>query len=579
MTTIQCNFCKMIFPSKDELQEHVVVSCSAIEDDDEVTAVDMSHQGTIKELGGTTNTTTNEALINDMVDVKAVDDLSVSSGVEDASQISTSENVEDASQISSSEDVVAHHAAEVKKVIAQYIVDAPCNKVKDVLRLYSLQKSYKQQKAAFNTHSKADIIETLEFLGDTSRNWNNELKASCSHGLIYRINSLMPEECGICHETYIVKPSDTHLLSCSICGQEVHHKCYKSFFDLQDDTGNPLMDRILKATGFHFLCSECEDDVIPENHSKFTAGRGAIDQPTNDASKSNTEKSALKLSNNVNTIASISHSKTNQRPHLDPVVVITAPSEVLQGEKQEIQQEEKDQSTETCRHYRNNKCKYGISGKGCPYNHPKRCAKLMNHGTRATKGCNLGNKCKDFHPKMCPLSLSKSECLDLECALCHVKGTKRRVVPSKSPTTKSESAKPQDNKVSASTEVDSLNKSSLNESFLCQVNLLKKELQEMVENKLTALFPSRAYSPQGQLQFEKHQMSVSDASQVTPCFPTNHPSPASPLHLKYPQMQFPQMQYPQMQYPQMHYPHPASIPWMHQRHQLQQTPQLPIMGY
>ena len=58
------------------------------------------------------------------------------------------------------------YAAEVEKIIARYIVDAPCNEVRDVLRLYSLKKTYKQQKASFSTHSKTDIIKTLGFLGD-----------------------------------------------------------------------------------------------------------------------------------------------------------------------------------------------------------------------------------------------------------------------------------------------------------------------------------------------------------------------------------------------------------------------------
>ena len=36
----------------------------------------------------------------------------------------------------------------------------------------------------------------------------------------------------------------------------------------------------------------------------------------------------------------------------------------------------------------------------------------MNYGTRANKGCNLGSSCKDFHPTMCPMSITKAECFD-----------------------------------------------------------------------------------------------------------------------------------------------------------------------
>jgi hypothetical protein len=34
-----------------------------------------------------------------------------------------------------------------------------------------------------------------------------------------------------------------------------------------------------------------------------------------------------------------------------------------------------------CRFYKQNKCKFGISGKGCEFNHPKMCQRLLSHGT------------------------------------------------------------------------------------------------------------------------------------------------------------------------------------------------------
>ena len=121
----------------------------------------------------------------------------------------------------------------------------------------------------------------------------------------------------------------------------------------------------------------------------------------------------------------------------------------------------------------------------------------MKHGTRSNKGCNLGKKCSDFHPKMCPMSISNLECFDSKCNLCHVKGTKRRrdVPPpskhNKSSVTRAEETSsiqkgkpPKDEELpDSTTKLD-----DLKQSFLDQINLLKKEFQEVVDQKITNLF-------------------------------------------------------------------------------------------
>ena len=72
-----------------------------------------------------------------------------------------------------------------------------------------------------------------------------------------------------------------------------------------------------------------------------------------------------------------------------------------------------------------NQCKHGLKGINCAFLHPARCTKLLQNGTRSPDGCNLGKKCSFFHPKMCPSSISKRVCFDDKCQFVHVKGTKR----------------------------------------------------------------------------------------------------------------------------------------------------------
>ena len=85
-----------------------------------------------------------------------------------------------------------------------------------------------------------------------------------------------------------------------------------------------------------------------------------------------------------------------------------------------------------CPFYKENKCKFGISGKGCKHFHPKVCPKIIQHGLGGRLGCVSG--CKKFHPKMCRTSLNKRECFRESCQFSHVKGTKRQ--PNNTPNSK-----------------------------------------------------------------------------------------------------------------------------------------------
>ena len=423
-------------------------------------------------------------------------------------------------------------AAEINKVIAAYCVDAPCDKVRDVLRLYSPENSYEKQKSIFNSRCKKDdLVETLQFLGESCPSWKEVKKQDCAHKLQYRIQNLLPEECGVCKETYTVGKNDPSLLACSICGQEVHHQCYKSLFVPNND-GVSFVTLLKAMPGFHHLCPSCEDYVIPdEGIIKTTqAPQCSVQLPQQQVQEKEQPFEKLEAKENAPMEPPPLSNKGNE----------STPNS-LTRENEHLEEKEEAENNQICRHYKNNSCKFGISGKGCPYVHPKRCSKLMNHGTRAEKGCNKGKKCKDFHPKMCPLSISKSECFDLSCSLCHVKGTKRR------PSQKTVKAEKGVSKETAEVVDSSLptadSKSSTTtgfteeQSFLGRINLLKKELQEVMDNKLESLL----------VQLQSKQ--------------TSQPIPQLPFMLNPTQQQF------------------APIPWMHPAmYQIHRNPLHP-MGY
>ena len=75
----------------------------------------------------------------------------------------------------------------------------------------------------------------------------------------------MPEECGVCKQTYVIKIDDARLLSCSICGHEVHHQCYKALL-VKNNEGVSVVDSLKAIPGFHHLCSSCEDELVPDEN-------------------------------------------------------------------------------------------------------------------------------------------------------------------------------------------------------------------------------------------------------------------------------------------------------------------------
>lgn len=91
--------------------------------------------------------------------------------------------------------------------------------------------------------------------------------------------------------------------------------------------------------------------------------------------------------------------------------------------------ENRENSTENfkyskiCKHYLKNKCKYGISGNGCKFAHPKRCHRFIEQGWY---GCKSSKFCGKFHPRMCENSFRYMRCTDEYCRELHIKGTRIR---------------------------------------------------------------------------------------------------------------------------------------------------------
>ena len=111
----------------------------------------------------------------------------------------------------------------VDDVIAELCAGAPSHEIRKCLRLYEYGKTVRQLEKTFVQCSKQTIEDTLAYLEVT--NQKDYVKPANINNLICRIQNLLPDTCSICKEKYRVKIGDTPLLSCAICGQEVHKSC------------------------------------------------------------------------------------------------------------------------------------------------------------------------------------------------------------------------------------------------------------------------------------------------------------------------------------------------------------------
>ena len=338
--------------------------------------------------------------------------------------------------------------------------------------------------------------------------------------------------------------------------------------------------------GFHFLCVSCEFNVIPQENcglkkkkKKDLAQLSEIseDPPVLDRDSDGVVANpAPGLSHNKNSIESFSHVNTDKqkqkvkRGHIYPEVIILTKDgrddvpasssrirengnknkinnnnnidqrsdhdsgEIISGSSSNSSGNEK--VPKECSHYKNNNCRHGISGRGCAFSHPKRCSKLMKHGTKKNLGCNLGKKCTAFHPKMCPTSIAKSECFDPKCQLSHVKGTKRRKVQNleksnsnetylrKSNHQKDESltnvrhtgTKLQDVRTKAQDDMTKDTQEAVisQQYFLDQINLLKKDFPEVVDQTINSLFLTT--NPRVQTMYQQLPQNVIQPQMVPP---------------------------------------------------------------
>ena len=276
------------------------------------------------------------------------------------------------------------------------------------------------------------------------------------HELLCRVQNLFPDVCDLCKKNYCVRLRDKPIVSCVRCGQGCHNECVlqllgKTQEDLNEENQNGVAILNPNATvGLFYLCRPCQIEVIPQKEElkiRKLNKKSAVGNPeppsadtlsppesaVSQSASSNCEspETTDKDSTNDN-LREVSHMDANFNNEIYQGVPLADASLSHPVQQQSTTVDPRGQNdnneSQTCKFYKQGRCKHGISGKKdgtCKNKHPKPCKKLLANGNRSPRGCIKGNRCDFFHPKMCLRSLKERICLRVDCKYLHVKGTNR----------------------------------------------------------------------------------------------------------------------------------------------------------
>ena len=286
-------------------------------------------------------------------------------------------------------------------------------------------------KALSSSKFKTEQLETCaNFLGLKTRDESNSPiftnKPTLADRVITKIESFFPSTCQDCGEGYRVKFSEqqTPHLHCFLCLQP-SHDCdkVKAYMESLQQITTPL-------NGSAWLCTSCYEKNNPLLSNNRRKRSGSVSSVTLDnvTPSSSPALSRLGLSPNtalyLNPDGGTQSSPAPSNQTLDTVRRASATEDALQ--------EQANQSLGICPEYANNRCPHGMNGNKvvndatCPHSHPRRCRRFCKFGTKGRIGCQKGDRCSYYHPKLCRNSVSSLSCYNDNCKFVHLQSTKRK---------------------------------------------------------------------------------------------------------------------------------------------------------
>ena len=232
------------------------------------------------------------------------------------------------------------------------------------------------------------------------------MKDGLAEKLLFRIHQLFPESCTTCAKTYTVQRLDKPTLQCYQCEKGCCPSCADKY--AQNIKSCELND-------IFWACSTCVESRKVINEEKENRLKKSSTKSKNPNQATDTTEETVKTTE---------AEKTRKGTETEETIEIVEDVETVDKTSKENRVgSTKKENNKPCNFYKNNKCKFGISGKGCNFKHEQPCTKILKHGLGGRFGCS--GKCDKFHPKMCRTSLAKRECYKVDCTYKHLPNTTR----------------------------------------------------------------------------------------------------------------------------------------------------------
>ena len=315
--------------------------------------------------------------------------------------------------------------------------------IKNTLLHYSTQKDTSTIRKELNKVDINTLKNTADYLGLSS---DYKTPNVITTKIVSKLTALMRCICAACSGYY--NEGDTASLFCSKCSRPCHSECYK-------DSKEGLKPGITLV----FTCYQCTKKTQPDTTDTAEIETStAPDLTTSDPSEKDNPSDQVQPKHPVIKVIDaynldFLHATHQQAsypvcelyrkglcPHgqkgLDEVAgelckklhpkVITPYYHDNYNENEEIDDADRSEDQRPmCRFFLRSRCKHGISGKDCRFQHKKVCRKFLNNGRHRQYGCNKGQSCDFFHVKMCYSSLNEQVCFKPDCRFLHIKGTRR----------------------------------------------------------------------------------------------------------------------------------------------------------
>lgn len=294
-----------------------------------------------------------------------------------------------------------------KSAIANQLVNLEDEKIKEIIFSYNFQiKSADNVAALCGAYSREELKTTVTYITSQYQTSHPVIiqkmkggknKPELATDIKIFLNGILPFTCNTCKNEYCHTTEENakdNKLLCLMCNRFSHKTC--------------IDESAIKPGTFH-LCSLCVGDVEKRKNS-----------PTKDTSESG---DGLLNSSSISRLSSINSVSSEEE---DEEEKSNKEKEESKDDSEDLESAERESSAKICALYVEGKCPHGLRGRNCVFEHPKKCRYYCSHGTEYPNGCRRGKKCWFFHPRLCENSVKMKVCLNKNCTLIHMMGTRRR---------------------------------------------------------------------------------------------------------------------------------------------------------